>query len=299
MDSLTICVQLFACVLLVGALIALLWRTWRTLKELPTLVLELMKDEAKSHFGRMTGRLSETLNGPIETLLRQTNELKAWQKMAAGYEAEKTARGRFECALKESTADNARLVSEKAALEKDALALKQQLSQTRETLARLECDHQVLSRRLDSFIECLPAEGVDRIYRAITIRCPLAEIGEANRHYLFSSLAILVAAGQLQEKPEDKRIRLRDAFDAFDGSLYARFASAKTLLATLRVCFEAELAPLLQGTLIFRWPAVGDAFESTLHKKEQENGLSIITEVKSAVVHSTSGVLIHKAIVVT
>jgi hypothetical protein len=192
-----------------------------------------------------------------------------------------------------------RVKAEKDNLESDQSRVKAELTE-------VTIKNQDLVRRLDDaklqisgYMACLPIEKVDRIYRELEKQCSGMSGSPLSIQYIYSRLAVIVAIGNLEMDADEKQIMLRDAFSDFDKAVYARFMYNKELLRALRSFFEHELMPILEGTLKFRWPNTGDALNLEEHRQEQENGLGIITEVKTAILYTGSGALMQKAVVRT
>lgn len=166
-------------------------------------------------------------------------------------------------------------------------------------VATVEAERNELRSHSQRLAASLPVADIERIYCAVMDNCAVTDTDASNLRYVFSQIAVLAATRSLDIDPGDKPILLRDAFNAFDLALYARFKREKDRLQSLREGFSDLLKPLLAGALVFEWPAPGNDLDLKRHKQEEENGLGVIREVKSAVLFTNSGAVIAKAVVLT
>ena len=200
---------------------------------------------------------------------------------------------------KAATEAIARLEREKALEIANRDAVAKELAGLQASYDPLVAERNGLRGNMQCLTACLPVEDAECIYRAAMEQCAVPESAAANLRYLFSRLAVLASTRSLDVDASDKPILLRDAFNAFDMDLYARFKNDKALLQKLRNCFSEALKPLLAGAIAFEWPAPGDNLNLAKHKQETENGGEIIRDVKSAALFTGSGAVIAKAVVLT
>lgn len=284
------------------------WHVWTTLNKLPEAVCKLAKDEAHARCKSLAADFVLRLEKPLCDLQNVTETLDELREKAANYDQLADKFAARNQAYDELAAEIDVERNTVAALKTEISNAIADLAQTKNALANKSCecarvtDEFAASQlKLRQFKACLPVESVERIYRAVTEECAISDTGKTNLTYVCSRLAVLIATELLEVETEDKKVMIRDAFFSFDTALYTRFMTSddKDLLASLRSRFERELKPLLAMYVTFHWPRVGEALDLKEHKQDPENGLGVITEVKSAILYSSSGALISRALVRT
>jgi len=262
--------------------------------------LSILKDQVEKLI-RQCEPLAQACGRQIESerqLTKSREDCEHWEKEARRMEGIAIEKSEVNLAAVKQIGELQKDIKEsKGSLER----IQGELKDARTKYEILKAEHAGACARLKNINVWLPVVQLEEVFENIGDKSGLLNREAAgNLNLVYSRLAVLLAALSSDDGDAlNKTVLIRDTFNDFDSVLNVQLFRHQESLGAVRVAFEEVLKPMLAKYVTFRWPRVGEALDLKCHAPEEDNGKGVLTAVKSAVLHTTSGDLIQKASVLT